>query len=187
MPVKINGATSGSVTLAAPATGSDVTLTLPAASGTAALTASPTLSDPTFTGNVVWSAATLRAGYAEVLTSQTTSSATYVDLATAGPAVTLTTGTKALVIFSAISTVNAQARPARMSVAVSGASTVSASNNWCALEVANNIGYAYTLNMSYVFTGLTAGSNTFTTKYQGDGTGVAEFSNRRIIVIDLGS
>ena len=29
MPVKINGATSGSVTLAAPATGSDVTLTLP--------------------------------------------------------------------------------------------------------------------------------------------------------------
>ena len=34
MPVKINGATNGSVTLAAPATGSDVTLTLPAASGT---------------------------------------------------------------------------------------------------------------------------------------------------------
>lgn len=29
MPLKINGATSGSVTLAAPATGSDVTLTLP--------------------------------------------------------------------------------------------------------------------------------------------------------------
>jgi hypothetical protein len=34
MPVKINGATSGSVTLAAPATGTDVTVTLPAASGT---------------------------------------------------------------------------------------------------------------------------------------------------------
>ena len=39
MPVKINGATSGSVTLAAPDTGSDVTLTLPAAAGTAATTA----------------------------------------------------------------------------------------------------------------------------------------------------
>ena len=39
MPVKINGATSGSVTLAAPATGSDVTLTLPAAAGTVATTA----------------------------------------------------------------------------------------------------------------------------------------------------
>lgn len=37
MPLKINGATSGSVTLAAPATGSDVTLTLPGTSGTAAL------------------------------------------------------------------------------------------------------------------------------------------------------
>jgi hypothetical protein len=39
MPVKINGATNGSVTLAAPDTGSDVTLTLPAAAGTAATTA----------------------------------------------------------------------------------------------------------------------------------------------------
>lgn len=39
MPVKINGATNGSVTLAAPATGSDVTLTLPAATGTVATTA----------------------------------------------------------------------------------------------------------------------------------------------------
>jgi hypothetical protein len=39
MPVKINGATSGSVTLAAPATGTDVTLTLPASSGTVATTA----------------------------------------------------------------------------------------------------------------------------------------------------
>lgn len=36
--MKINGTTSGSVTLAAPATGSDVTLTLPGSAGTAALT-----------------------------------------------------------------------------------------------------------------------------------------------------
>ena len=34
MPVKINGSTSGSVTLAAPASGSDVTLTLPGTTGT---------------------------------------------------------------------------------------------------------------------------------------------------------
>lgn len=34
MPVKINGATSGSVTLAAPDTGSDVTLTLPSVTDT---------------------------------------------------------------------------------------------------------------------------------------------------------
>lgn len=34
MPLKINGATNGSVTLAAPATGSDVTLTLPSSTGT---------------------------------------------------------------------------------------------------------------------------------------------------------
>lgn len=34
MPLKINGATSGSITLAAPATGSDVSLTLPGSVGT---------------------------------------------------------------------------------------------------------------------------------------------------------
>lgn len=34
MPVKINGSSSGSVTLQAPASGSDVTVTLPAATGT---------------------------------------------------------------------------------------------------------------------------------------------------------
>lgn len=48
MPVKINGSTSGSVTLAAPATGTDVTLTLPGSDATVA-----TLANPTFTGNVV--------------------------------------------------------------------------------------------------------------------------------------
>ena len=46
MPIKLNGQTTGSVTLAAPATGTDVTLTLPA-------TALATLANPTFTGNVV--------------------------------------------------------------------------------------------------------------------------------------
>ena len=38
MPIKINGATSGSVTLAAPNTGGDVTLTLPTSTGTVATT-----------------------------------------------------------------------------------------------------------------------------------------------------
>lgn len=39
MPVKINGATSGSTTLQAPTTGLDTTLTLPSASGTVLTTA----------------------------------------------------------------------------------------------------------------------------------------------------
>lgn len=37
MPIKVNGSTSGSVTLAAPTSGSDVTVTLPGAAGTVAL------------------------------------------------------------------------------------------------------------------------------------------------------
>lgn len=47
MTLKLNGTTSGSVSLDAPATGSDVAITLPGTAGTVALTA-----NPTFTGNV---------------------------------------------------------------------------------------------------------------------------------------
>jgi hypothetical protein len=54
MPLKINGATSGSVTLAAPATGSDVTLTLPGSAGTVAV-----LGGNTYTGTHNFNAATV--------------------------------------------------------------------------------------------------------------------------------
>jgi len=62
---------------------------------------------------------------ATVATSQTTSSATYTDLATAGPAVTVTTGTKALVIVTtAFRDTGGTNNLAWMSYAVSGATTV---------------------------------------------------------------
>ena len=57
MPVKINGSSSGSVTLQAPASGSDVTVTLPAAAGTVAV-----VDGPTFTGNVALPATTTLGG-----------------------------------------------------------------------------------------------------------------------------
>jgi hypothetical protein len=121
---------------------------------------------------------------ARVTTGQSSSSTTYADLATAGPAVTVTTGTKAMVIVGA----RVQASPGwngNMSYAVSGATTVAANDEWSIMSFDN---YSQQFSFASTQVSLTAGSNTFTAKYK---TGSAEnpctFSNRYIIVIDLGS
>lgn len=143
------------------------------------------LASPTFTGNVVWSGATLRTATASVATSQTTTSASYTDLATAGPAVTLTTGTKVLVIIGAHIFGSQTTYLNYMSFAVSGATTVSASDTTCLLA---GVPTRIQACAAYLMTTLTAGSNTFTAKYRSEaGTNTATFLNRFISVIDLGS
>jgi len=121
---------------------------------------------------------------AVVTTSQSISSSTYGDLATAGPAVTLTTGTKALVIIGAYIT-PASGWWADMSYAVSGATTVAVNNQW-RVRVFSGSGEQQSFVSTQV--SLTAGSNTFTAKYADTSNGSgASFANRYIIVIDLGS
>jgi hypothetical protein len=123
-------------------------------------------------------AASLTSGYAETVTSQGTTSTSFTDLATV-TAVTVTTGTKALVIYGG------QVQPGSagyISVAISGASSVAASND-------NSVVFAGTeayQTRAIVFSGLTAGSNTFTEKFRAN-TGTADFLRRGITVIDLGS
>lgn len=123
---------------------------------------------------------------AEVTTDQSTTSTSYTDLATAGPAVTLTLkGTTAIVFLSA-STYKSPAGSGNtsfVSVAVSGASTVAAADT--AAQGTNPFGSsfvaAYPLSGIVFLTGLTAGSNTFTMKYKVDGA-TFHFDNRTIAV-----
>jgi hypothetical protein len=61
-----------------------------------------------------------------ITTSETTTSTSYTDLATVGPTVTVTTGQLALVIWGAQLTNNTNNTSARVSVDVSGASTIAA-------------------------------------------------------------
>jgi hypothetical protein len=123
---------------------------------------------------------------AVVTTSQTTSSTSYVDLATSGPAVTLTTGTQALVFVSADLAVDEGSGQSMMSFAVSGATTVAAGTFGMVEHTGNG-----TLNSAQRlgalrWIALTAGSNTFTAKYKtAFGTSVSTFSNRRIWVMAL--
>ena len=168
MPVRINGATSGYVELAAPAVAGSVVMTLPATTGTVA----------------VQGEAYGRSATATVATSQSTTSSTMTDLTTAGPAVTLTTGTKALVIITA-NIVNATAANySYMGFAVSGATTVAAGTAQALWTVGTNLIQA---SAGFLVTGLTAGSNTFTTKYRTEVATTATFTNRSITVIDMGS
>jgi|LakMenEpi03Aug12_release.lakeMendotaPanAssembly.Ray.scaffolds.fasta_scaffold557822_1 hypothetical protein len=124
---------------------------------------------------------------ATVATSQTTTSTTYTDLATAGPAVTITTGTKALVIVSAGLAQGSIGNRIYMSYAVSGATTIAASDTNC-LQVSVYQATNQMLRSSSVsrLSTLTAGSNTFTAKYRTNG-GTATIADREICVINLGS
>jgi hypothetical protein len=122
-----------------------------------------------------------------VSTAQSTTSTTYAALGTA-QAVTLTTGTKVLVLLSMSATSDNNTNNPRsfMSVAVSGATTIAASD---ANSVMSRCVQANVLNGRVgvsLFLTCTAGSNTFTAQFrQPDYTGT--FSDRQMIVIDLGS
>ena len=117
-----------------------------------------------------------------VTTSETTTSTSFTDLSTAGPAVTVTSGTSALIIVSAQLRNDTTNAFSRMSFAVSGATTDAANNNRALAQQVdagdNWVGASHAI----LLTNLTAGSNTFTAEYDvSAGTGTFQF--RRILVI----
>lgn len=118
-------------------------------------------------------------------TSDTTTSTSYGDLAgSSGPAVTVTTGTKAIVFAAARLANNGTGNNTYVSYAVTGATTDAAVDERAFFFTGNTTNESVqSCNLNF-HTGLTAGSNTFTLKYRvtaGTGTG----DNRRIVVIPL--
>ena len=117
-----------------------------------------------------------------VSATETTTSTSFVALATAGPAVTVTCGTRAIVfLFSWVrnNTVNGTAIAG---YAVTGASAVGAGDNQ-ALELMSAVSNQ-SARMTAVFyqQALTSGSNTFTMQYRVN-AGTGTFADRRIFVI----
>lgn len=159
---------------------------VPGAGTPADITALPTVETdtalvfaPDGTGHVqarAESGGSLPHAYAEVGTDQSTSSASFTDLATAGPDVTLTVNTKVKVTFSAMIYT---ADGGRMAVDVSGTTTVAPSDSH-AMTVYDASGFE-TSRVIY-FSGLTPGSTTFTAKYKRLDAGTAHFLNREILV-----
>jgi len=123
---------------------------------------------------------------ATVATDEGTSSSSYTNLTTSGPAVTLTTGTKVLVIISAYEYQSTNGGQARMSYEVSGATTIAAGDT-TALTIRRGADDTNIRASSVSRITVTAGSNTFTAKYRTTGVGTANFVDREICAIDLGS
>lgn len=124
--------------------------------------------------------------FAFIATNETTASTTFVDLTTAGPSVTVTTGTTALVMVSSDMSSNTAGAFAQTGYAISGATTLASS-----LDRATSIrtpiaNYGMNATLAVYQTALTAGSNTFKAQYTtSSGGGTAAFQNRRISVIPL--
>lgn len=120
-----------------------------------------------------------------VLTSETTASTTFANLATIGPSVTVDTGPHALVI-THCQVENSGAGSAYAGVEVSGASSIAPALNR-AINVFNAPGVRVGAGTAVLYAAgllLTPGSNTFTMKYRvSSGTGT--FADRRIIVMPL--
>jgi len=161
------------------------TFTLPGANDTlAGIAVTQTLTNKTLsTGCSVPTSALALSGAATayVGTLQSTTATTLTDLATVGPAVTVTIGASgmALVICSAVCYATTD-QSGSMNFAVSGATTIAApASNVYVLGQ-----FAVGSSAATLVTGLTPGSNTFTAKYQASG-GTAYFEDRGIIVIPL--
>lgn len=111
-----------------------------------------------------------------VSTSQTTTSTGFVDLATVGPSLTSTTGTRALILWGAQLTNNTGAAFSYMSY-TGGGNTASAT---FALQSSGTA--AIQASYTHFIGGATPGSNTFTCKYAvSSGTGT--FSDRRMQLV----
>lgn len=120
-----------------------------------------------------------------ITTVQTTTSTSYVDLATVGPSISVATGTIALVWFGAAQAHSIDNNETACSVAVSGASTVAASNVWQHSTDGITAGNFVRGTSFHVFTGLTAGTNVFTMKYRVGAAGTGSFQNRELAVLPL--
>lgn len=122
---------------------------------------------------------------ASVATDETTTSTSYTDVTTPGPAVTVTIGSTGLAMVDFASTIyNSNAGSYSLcAVAVSGATThAAADTEGMAYAVVAGARFGRPLYMS----GLNAGSNTFTMKYRATAN-TAHFADRMLIVTPLGS
>lgn len=121
---------------------------------------------------------------ASVTASETTTSTSYTNLTTNGPAVTVTTGTSAIVIWQCLHQNSGANGACSVSVDVAGATTRAASDSWRSLTDGLAAANGWQGGSFVKLTGLTAGSNTFRMQYKVS-AGTGTFANREIVVLPL--
>lgn len=121
-----------------------------------------------------------------ISTTQSTASSAYGDLATLGPVLTAVTSTNVLVSFGAHVNPNAAQSGGKVSVEVSGASSIPASDSNCffgtaPLSLAPFKGTWTTLFNEH----MVAGENTFTLKYRTVEGGTCYFQHRLLMIVSF--
>lgn len=146
--------------------------------------------DSTTATGLKWAAipsATPANGTALTTGGEQTSSTTYTDLATT-TSVTVTTGTRALVIVSCHMQNSGANGGGYVSFGVTGATTNAANDNRALAWYTSNSDQYLRASAAQIITGLTAGSNTFTLKFKKTGpSGTPTFLDRSITVVNMGS
>lgn len=121
------------------------------------------------------------ASFAQVAAGETTTSTSFTNLATAGPAVTLTSVfDRALIMWSASEYNNTAGQASRAAIQISGATTLAAAVANGSLEAGGNV--TAIDHMHFMIATITPGSNTYTMKYSVTG-GTGLFDRRRLYVI----
>lgn len=117
-----------------------------------------------------------------VLVSDSVSATSYANTTNAGPSVTATTATKALVAVSGWTTNSTGGASVYMAMDVTGATTIAAADTW-ALEQRDSAGTgAQNASRVHLETALTAGVNVFNTKYRVS-SGAGTVQRRHITVL----
>lgn len=115
-------------------------------------------------------------------TTSTSYTATLSGTPGTNPSITVTTGTRCKVWYGARSSNATNGAPSLMSVAVSGATTVAASDDYAHMTESDTSSLdEFQFTQMHLFTGLTPGSNTFTLQYK-VGSGTGSWSRRELIV-----
>ncbi|HET7736441.1 MAG TPA: hypothetical protein VFK52_10725 [Nocardioidaceae bacterium] len=144
--------------------------------------------DVTDATNVAAAGAVMGSGvqYAVVAIGEATTSTSYADLTTSGPAVTVTVGSsgRVLVTLGAASWHDTSGNFTAMSVALSGANTAAANDTNIHAVVAASTSSGGDTSSTIMLTGLTPGSTTFTAKYR-VASGTGNWSRRRLTVVPL--
>lgn len=132
--------------------------------------------------------ATVRSNF--VQTSESTASNSYVDLATVGPSVTVTTGASGLVLLliTALMTNGTIGGSAAMGWAYAGPSSAPASDaSAIALPNVSAGGYGGRFGGHHIASFSPAGTYIITAKYRSVAGGTATFSDRKIAALAIGS
>lgn len=116
-----------------------------------------------------------------ISTSETTTSASYTDLTTIGPTVTVTSGTNALVLITSNMSSNTANIGCFVGLDISGSTTLAASDSRAIIHTSATANAALCASMVALYS-VTAGSNAYTLKYR-TSSGTATFQYRRVNVL----